>query len=318
MLKNPLVSIIINCYNGDKYLEEAINSVYSQTYNNWEIIFWDNKSDDNSAIIAKSFDRVRYFLADEHTSLGAARNKAVNVSNGELISFLDCDDLWLENKLELQVEKMNSGNFSMCYGGCIEIDEKGKTIRSLMPKYKDGYMLENLLLQWDISMPAIIVRKSSLLKYNLSFDDNIFASEEYCLFMQLAAKTQFCSVKESIVKWRIRENSLTSQQISRLSYERKYTLDKIIENNPGIDKKYKKAFNEAYARGIFYQANYFMSIGNKKNARNCMKSIRNVDYKYYLLFLCLFFPSIIWNIITNEKFKRKYLAYIFNISKFND
>ena len=60
-----------------------------------------------------------------------------------------------------------------------------------MPKYKDGYMLENLLLQWDISMPAIIVRKSSLLKYNLSFDDNIFASEEYCLFMQLAAKTQF-------------------------------------------------------------------------------------------------------------------------------
>ena len=71
-------------------------------------------------------------------------------------------------------------------------------------------------------------------------------------------------------------------------------------------------------RKVFYQANYFMSIGDKKNARNCMKSIRNIDYKYYLLFLCLFLPSIIWNIITNEKFKRKYLAYIFNISKFND
>ena len=56
MIKDPLVTIIINCFNGESYLKEAIESVYEQTYDNWEIIFWDNCSTDDSSYIAKSFD----------------------------------------------------------------------------------------------------------------------------------------------------------------------------------------------------------------------------------------------------------------------
>ena len=60
----PLVSVIINCHNGERFLTEAIESMYSQTYCNWEIIFWDNASTDKSAIIANSFDdKLRYFFA---------------------------------------------------------------------------------------------------------------------------------------------------------------------------------------------------------------------------------------------------------------
>jgi glycosyltransferase involved in cell wall biosynthesis len=307
--KNPLVSVIINCYNSDKYLNEAIDSVYNQTYENWEIIFWDNQSTDNSAKIAQSYDnKVKYFYAKEHTSLGAARNEAVKVVNGQLISFLDCDDLWLPKKLDLQIKKIISGNYSMCYGGCIEIDENGNRIRSLIPKYDDGNMFEDLLFQWNISTPAILVKKSDLEMFKFNYDKNIFASVEYDLFMQLASKTNFCSVKEPIVKWRIRNNSLTSQQISRIAYERRYTLDKIIKKNPGIEKKYQKGFDEAYARSFFYDANYFMSIGDKKKARNSMRKIKHVDYKYRLLFFSLFFPSFIWNFITNDKIKRKFVV----------
>lgn len=319
MNDTPFVSVIINCYNSEKFLREAIDSVYNQTYKNWEIIFWDNQSTDNSAKIAQSYDeKIKYFYAKNHTPLGAARNEGVKVSNGQLIAFLDCDDLWLPDKLDLQIKKINSGDYSMCYGGCIEIDENGNSIRSLLPKYKDGNMFENLLFQWDISMPAILVKKSILDKLNLNFDKNIFASEEYCLFMQLASKTKFCSVKNPIVKWRIRNNSLTSQQISKVAYERRYTLDKIIKENPGIEKKYQKGFDEAYARSFFYDANYFMSIGEKKKARSSLKQVRHVDYKYRLLYLSLFSPSFVWKIITNEKIKRKYLAYFFNISKFHE
>ena len=58
----PLVSIIVNCYNGEKYLQDAINSIYAQSYQNWEIVFWDNNSNDNSAEIAISFDKkLRYY-----------------------------------------------------------------------------------------------------------------------------------------------------------------------------------------------------------------------------------------------------------------
>ena len=317
--KKPLVSIVINCYNSEKYLNEAIDSVYNQTYENWEIIFWDNQSTDNSAKIAQSYDnKVKYFYAKEHTPLGAARNEAVKVTNGQLVAFLDCDDLWLPKKLDLQIKKINSGNYSMCYGGCIEVDENGNRIRSLIPKYNDGNMFEDLLFQWDISMVSILVKKSDLEKLKLNFDKNIFASAEYGLFMRLSAKTDFCAVKESVVKWRIRNNSLTSQQIAKVADERRYTLDKIIEENPGIKKKYQKGFDEAYARSFFYDANYFMSIGDKRKARSCLKKVKHIDYKYCLLYWSLFFPSFIWRFITNEKIKRKYLAYLFNISKFDE
>ena len=115
--KQPLVSIIINCYNGETYLHESIKSVLAQTYKNWEIIFWDNKSTDKSEEIFKSYNdkRFRYFLADEHTSLYKARNLAIKKSKGELISFIDTDDLWVKNKLELQVPLFKNFNVSLAY-----------------------------------------------------------------------------------------------------------------------------------------------------------------------------------------------------------
>ena len=76
-----LVSIIMNCYNGQRFLKEAIDSVYQQTYHDWEIIFWDNASTDNSLKIAKSYDsRLLWFESDKTVLLGEARNKAINNS----------------------------------------------------------------------------------------------------------------------------------------------------------------------------------------------------------------------------------------------
>ena len=85
---NPLVSIIMNCFNGERYLKDSIDSIINQTYKNWELIFWDNRSEDESAKIFKSYNdkRLKYFMADEHTSLYKARNLAIKESTGELIS----------------------------------------------------------------------------------------------------------------------------------------------------------------------------------------------------------------------------------------
>ena len=87
------VSIILNCYNGSAYLKEALLSVKNQTFNNWKLIFWDNRSTDKSSNIFKSIKdkRFNYFLADKHTSLGEARNRAIKKCNGKFIAFLDCN-----------------------------------------------------------------------------------------------------------------------------------------------------------------------------------------------------------------------------------
>ena len=113
----PLVSVIMNCFNGERYLRDSIDGVISQTYKNWEIIFWDNQSVDKSAEIFKSYNdkRLKYFFANEHTSLYKARNLAIEKSKGDFISFIDTDDLWNKNKLELQLPYFKDPKVGVVY-----------------------------------------------------------------------------------------------------------------------------------------------------------------------------------------------------------
>ena len=117
--QQPLVSVIINCFNGEKYLEEALKSVYNQSYTNWEIIFWDNQSTDKSSKILEknNHPKIRYFYAKEFSELGEARELAFKKSRGEWISFLDCDDIWMPNKLSEQIKIINENksNYGLKY-----------------------------------------------------------------------------------------------------------------------------------------------------------------------------------------------------------
>ena len=102
----PLVSIVMNCFNGQIYLKTALDSVLAQTYQNWELIFWDNQSVDKSVEIFKSYKdkRFKFFSSSKHTILYESRNNAIQKANGDLIAFLDTDDYWLSEKLEKQVK----------------------------------------------------------------------------------------------------------------------------------------------------------------------------------------------------------------------
>src|SRR5512146_2873876 len=116
----PTVSVIMNCYNSARYLREAIDSVYAQTRGDWEIVFWDNRSTDESASIARSYDdKLKYFLGSEFMPLGAARNMAVQASRGEYLAFLDCDDLWAPEKLAKQIPLFESQpDVAVVYARC--------------------------------------------------------------------------------------------------------------------------------------------------------------------------------------------------------
>ena len=100
----PFFSVIVNCYNGETYLKKALDSIFSQTFGDYEVIFWDNQSTDSSAEIAKSYSdtRLHYLLAPNFTDISVARNLAVMQAQGKWIAFLDCDDVWLHEKLEQQ------------------------------------------------------------------------------------------------------------------------------------------------------------------------------------------------------------------------
>lgn len=109
MQDSPLVSVILPTYNRAELLKRAINSVLIQTYPNWELIVWDDGSTDGSADIVRFYkdERIKYYYDDNH-GVAYARNRAINVSQGKYLAFLDSDDEWVDKKIITQVETMIS------------------------------------------------------------------------------------------------------------------------------------------------------------------------------------------------------------------
>jgi len=124
MNQHPLVSCIIIFLNGEKFIEEAIESIFSQTYPNWELLLVDDGSTDNSTVIALEYaqkypEKVHYLEHENHQNRGmsASRNRGIDHAQGEYITFLDADDVWLSHKLEQQVAILESQpEAAMVYG----------------------------------------------------------------------------------------------------------------------------------------------------------------------------------------------------------
>jgi glycosyltransferase involved in cell wall biosynthesis len=134
---SKLISVIVNCYNGEKYPNKTLQSIQSQKYRNWELIFWNNQSTDNSKKIFDSFkdNRFKYYYADKHTTLDEERNLTCKKSNGDFIAFLDCDDWWYENFLSSRDNFFSNNKYELSYSKSQLFFEK--TIKSIIRNYKN-------------------------------------------------------------------------------------------------------------------------------------------------------------------------------------
>ena len=116
-------------YNTSKFIAETIESVLNQTYKNWELIIVDDCSTDNTDEVVESFlcdERIRYFKNDKNSGAAVSRNRALREATGKWIAFLDSDDLWMPEKLMLQIQFMKEHGFHFSYTNYSEIDENGK------------------------------------------------------------------------------------------------------------------------------------------------------------------------------------------------
>lgn len=299
----PRVSVIVNCFNGERYLREALDSIAAQTLTDFEVIFWDNGSTDGSADIARAFGpKLRYFRAAETTPLGAARNLAVAESQAEFIAFLDTDDRWYPHTLATLVAA-TAGGFDVCYAGVQTVDSSGRPIGTAAPPARSGRLLEPLLTQFDIYVPALLVRRSALAKSGLAFDPRITASEEYCLFVQLAAEVNMRSLPDLLADYRIHDGALTNKSVAKWAEERFYTLDRLLERHPEVASEYPAALREARARGLYYQARYEIATGHPSNARRSLRQAWPAGLMYVALWLLACLPSA-WNQVHTWKSKR--------------
>ena len=168
---STLVSIVVNCYNGEKYLKKALESIQKQKYSNWELIFWDNQSTDNSRKIFENFKdpRFKYFYAEKHTSLYEARNLACKKSKGEFLAFLDSDDWWYEDFLSSRESFFNDKNYKFSFSNFHYYFEKSDKFKVLSNKeLPSGKIYSSLSKNYLVAISSLIVEKGLLEKFNFA------------------------------------------------------------------------------------------------------------------------------------------------------
>ena len=159
------VSIIMPCFNSEKFIEEAIQSVLEQSFTDFELIIIDGGSSDNTINIIKKLSkidkRISYIANLNDQGPAHARFKGIKKSKGKYIAFLDADDLWLTNKLDLQINFMIKDNLSFCYTRYRAINESGQKVGCLIPMYK-SYNFSKALGRRGIGTLTVAVKKSVL------------------------------------------------------------------------------------------------------------------------------------------------------------
>ncbi|MBT5953193.1 glycosyltransferase [bacterium] len=232
------VSVIMNCYNSDKYLREAIESIYSQTYTNWEIIFIDNQSTDNSPKIAKSYsDKLKYYLTGEYLKLGAGRNMALEKVSGDLIAFLDCDDRWLPNNLEIQVKTfMDNPKVGFSYSNYFYFDQNNQSQRLIFKnKAPSGDIFSLALNDYQCGILTVIFRKSLLRHLSHYFDTSLNLAEDYDFFMRILYYCEAKYIHEPLSIYRFHNENLTNTFKESFPDEVIYSLNKFKRMN--LDRK---------------------------------------------------------------------------------
>jgi len=288
----PLVSIIMNCYNGELFLKQAIDSVITQTYPNWEIIFWDNQSTDKSATIFKSYSdsRLKYYCASKHTKiLYKAKNDALKKINGEFIAFLDVDDWWLPSKLNEQISLFKNQSIGLVYGNFWYFFEKAKK-KKIFKKTKlpTGKILGKMLEENLIGSPTYVIRKKSLHSLDYYFDDNFHIIGDYDLQTRLSIKWNFECVQKPIAYARRhgKNESLLNRDLE--IKEMKIWYDQ-FKNNPKF-LSHKAFYN--IPKNILYLET-MDSILKEKFSKSFLKVMKYpMSIKKIKLIIALFLPKV--------------------------
>ena len=243
MIKKPLISILMNCFNGELFLREAIDCIFKQSYKNWELIFWDNKSIDKSLEIASSYrdKRIKIFKSREHTNLGKARKNAFKKAKGDYLAFLDVDDLWEKDKLKNQLKLFKDNDVGITFTNTIYFSKKRKEF--LYSLNKRFALDTNLLItNYPLSLNSIIIDINKLKKLDYNFDENYNHICDFDLMVRLSTISKVKYLNQSLSGWRIHENNESFKKKELFNKEKEKWCKFHLRNN--YLKNYKKELRE--------------------------------------------------------------------------
>ena len=295
LINNPLVSIVINCYNGEKYLRHSIESILDQSYQNLELIFWDNHSTDQSKNIIKSYDdkRIKYFFSQNHSTLYQARNLALKECKGEFISFLDVDDYYLKDRIVKQLLHFKDQKVGVTYSNYYryyeDVNKKKLLTNKMLPS---GNLTKYILEESQISFMTVMIRKKSLESLQFNFDQKYSIIGDYDLLYRLSFNWDFYYIKEPLAVYRIHDDNFSKNSILFID-----------ELKDWYNKNYSSFANKKnyiYKKIIFFQA---MEYSSKKNILKFFKEFWKfpMSFDKIKLLLIMITPNFVLKRLKNFK-----------------
>lgn len=202
-MSQPLVSVIMPAYNAREYIEEAIRSVQAQTITDWELLVLDDGSSDDTLSIARCLaredPRIRVLPNEANMGVARTRNRGVELSRGEYVALLDSDDVWLPEKLQRQIERLQTSGADLCYCSHHIIDGAGERAKAdfLVPEATD---LEAMLRENVVCCSTAVLRRDKTVENPFNPD---YYHEDYVLWLQLLrGGCRFVGCPEVLAKWR--------------------------------------------------------------------------------------------------------------------
>ncbi len=282
--KNPQVSIIIPTYNRSSFLQRAITSILNQTFDDFELIIVDDCSiDDTERVVADmNDDRIKYMKLESNIGAAAARNIGIKSARGQYIAFLDSDDEYLHNKLELQINKFQEtpGNVGIIYSGYYIIYESDSYHEVVLPEYK-GNLFDILLKHNRIGSSTPLVRKECFDSCGL-FDESLPSCQDWDMWLRISTKYDFDFANEPLAKAHNHGNQISTNIESKI-----LSREKLLEKYKLYIVKEPKTASYLYQRLGFL---HLLKHNSKRGIKYYLKSIaaNPVDLKAYAILLsCL-------------------------------
>jgi len=263
----PLVTVIIPIYNRGWILKEAIDSVLSQDFDDFELIIIDDGSTDNTQDILDGYTRDIIVLRQDNCGVSAARNAGIAFASGHFIAFLDSDDLWLPGKLARQVDFFNSNSDAMiCQTEELWI-RNGKRVNPKRRHKKFSGMIFKHSLPLCIVSPSAVMLKKSLLDKTGVFDESFPACEDYDLWLRISCKYPVYLIDTPLI-------------IKRGGHEDQ------LSKTPKLDKYRIQALKKIIESGLLSKDQHIDAVKMieekcKIYVQGCLKRGRNNESRYY-------------------------------------
>lgn len=274
----PVVSVLIPAYNAEKYLSETIQSVLEQTFTDYEIVIIDDGSRDGTERVVRSFSdpRIRFFRK-ENGGPASARNVGLKMAQGKWIAFLDSDDLWLPEKLDIQIKVATEHpSAGLIYSDCVRFGEKGlEEVRSTIFRPGSGNVFWKLISEGNFIGTLTVIAKREILLACSGFDESpeIQGSEDYDLWIRVAYLQELFYIPKVLAKYRVRRDGHNRSNLERTYRAYFNVLGKAEKLAGGFDDWQHRIMNKRKAVLRIAFGKSLKAAGDKRKALEQFRSM---------------------------------------------